>query len=204
MLSIVEKRNQVTFPAHTGERVYMQPFTKRDGLPKSLRRWQLTVDQMLEGIDTDGPIYLMVDQKRVSAGAPHRRPGIHVDGNWHPSIQAHGHPRPPGHIHAGTWDNPGDGRWKHHSYSPEAIVLASSAFGARAYAGEFGCKIGPGGECSELDLSRLMAVDMDPFCAWVGNVTMLHESLPVPRDTVRTVVRLNVPGWEPPNPREQP
>ena len=60
--SKVVELNEVSFPAWNGERVYMRPFTKRDGLPFDLARWQPTVDQMLQGIDTDSEIYLMIDE----------------------------------------------------------------------------------------------------------------------------------------------
>lgn len=206
--SIIERRGRVSFPAHTGERVYMQPFTKREGLPANLRRWQLTVDQMLDGVDVDGPIYLMVDQKRVAAGTTHRREGLHVDGNWVPSLHGHGHSgghvHAPigGHRHSGGHSHPPRGGHRHSSHShykyrPEAIILASDVLGARAYAGEFSGKVGPGGECDEIDSSTLRAIDMGPFYVWAGNVTMVHEAVTLPQDTLRTVVRLNVPGWEP-------
>lgn len=99
--SIVQQRGDVSFPAFMGERVHMQKFYKEDGLPEALKRWQPTVDGLLEGIDTDLPIYLMIDQANVKAGLPHRRPGLHVDGYWNegdgwgsdywnPSKSAHG------------------------------------------------------------------------------------------------------------------
>lgn len=84
--SKVEERGAVQFPAWSGERVYMLPFFKDAGLPCNLARWQPTVDAMLDGVDTDGPIYLMIDQGIVAAGQPHRRPGVHIDGYWNPGI----------------------------------------------------------------------------------------------------------------------
>lgn len=101
--SIVRSGLSVTFPAFMAERVYMEEFTKQDGLPEHLSRWQNTVDTMLTGVDTDGPIYLMVDQ----------------------------------------------------------------------------------------------AVPLIRDYVYAGNVSMLHESLPVAETCERTVVRLNVPGWTP-------
>ena len=88
--SIVQQRGAVTFPAHTGERVYMREFRKSTGLPAHLSRWQSTIDAMLDGVDTDGPIYLMIDQGVVKATSSHRRPGLHIDGYWNPAISAHG------------------------------------------------------------------------------------------------------------------
>jgi hypothetical protein len=187
MRSTVEKRSRVEFPENTGERIYMLPVRGR--LPSQYARWQNTVDQMLEGISPPVGVYLMVDQGEVRCGESLRRPGLHVDGNWIAEFGRHGH------MHASRWDHPRPG-FKHHSYTPEAIILATDVLGCRSYVGDFDAVIGSGGEC-EADTSRMHAVDLEPFCAWTGNVTMLHESIPMQRATKRTVVRLNVPGWEP-------
>lgn len=88
--SIVQRRGPVTFPEFTGERIYMHEFRKSTGLPPEYARWRDTVEQMLTGIDTDGPIYLMVDQGVVAPGQTHRRPGVHIDGYWNPAMLAHG------------------------------------------------------------------------------------------------------------------
>src|SRR5206468_2322799 len=109
----------VSFPAFRGERHYMIPFNQRDALPPHLRHWQPTVDAMLVGVRTDGPVYLMVDQSRVGAGVSHRRPGLHVDGNWIAEIGQHGGPGP-GHRHTNG------------VYAPEAVILASDVEGCRA------------------------------------------------------------------------
>lgn len=192
MLSVVEKRSAVKFPEHLGERIYMLPVAGR--LPQRFARWQDTVDQMLDGITPPSDVYLMVDQGVVQEGATLRRPGKHIDGNWLAAQNRHGGG---GHVHTGRWDNPGNG-WKHASaYAPEAIILATDVLGARAYAGQFETDIGPGGECVNVDIAKMQAVDLTPFHAWAGNVTMVHESLPSVHSAKRTVVRLNVPGWEP-------
>lgn len=236
--SIVQARGAVTFPQHTGERVYMRPFYKANGLPFDLARWQPTVDAMLDGVDTDGPIYLMVDQGLVRAGVSHRRPGVHIDGYWNPAVRAHGGTGSHigksahggsggGHIgsgnrnggahrggggHLGRSDAPtrdhhsGGGRhsagvqdtWASATYEEhEGILLASSVTAARAYAGQFDGQPGMGGDCQHIDLSGLRNVAMQSGQVFAGNVTMLHESLPVHADCLRTVVRLNVPGWTP-------
>lgn len=186
MQSIIQQRSAVSFPAFTGERVYMREFTKADGLPEDLRRWQPTVDAMLDGIDVAGPVYIMIDQKLVRAGQPQRRPGVHIDGYWNPAIQAHGGPEP-GHSHFPRNDG----------WPVEAILLASNVQASRAFEGEYDCRIAAGGDCSHLDVSALRAVPLTANVCHAGNVTMLHESLPVEQDALRTLVRLNVPGWEP-------
>ena len=89
-ISKIESGGVVAFPEFTGERVYMLPFKQKIGLPHYLKRWQPTVNQMLDGVDAPDVIYLMIDQATVRAGQPHRRPGLHVDGYWHPTLNAHG------------------------------------------------------------------------------------------------------------------
>jgi hypothetical protein len=184
MQSTVEQRGRVDFPEHTGERVYMLPV--RGQLPSQYSRWQHTVDQMLDGITPTHGYYLMVDQGEVRAGDSLRRPGLHVDGNWIAELGRHGH------RHASRWDHPRPG-FKHHTYTPEAIILATDVLGCRSYVGEFETDIGPGGECDAVNTAGMHHVDLEPFRSWVGNVTMLHEALPMPSAVKRTVVRLNVP-----------
>ena len=211
--SIAEKRGTIAFPTFANEKIYMQPFYKKDGLAKQFKHWQATVDSMLEGIETDLPIYLMVDQAMVKAEQPHRRPGLHVDGYWvanrhggHRGISAHG-----GHgsgVHLPNlpprWQSlpdthlGGNGGWDKIDFSaPEGIILASNIKACAAYTGIYDEQcLGHGGDASNIqgDFNR---IDFEADYVYAGNVGMLHESLPVPYDCLRTVVRLNVPGWSP-------
>ena len=189
-LSYVEQRGKVNFPEFTGERVYMKEFYKEKGLPSELSRWQNTVDSMLEGVETDGPIYLMIDQGVVKGGTSQRRGGLHVDGYWNPRISAHG-----GNTHIGSWKT---GGWVNCDFKDkEALILASSLTAARGYQGIWEGSCGEGGDCSHINTSNLKEVVMHAGNIYAGNVTMLHESLPVAEDCIRTLVRLNVPGWSP-------
>lgn len=216
MQSIVQQLGNVPFPTNTFERVYMREFRKADGLPFDLARWQPTVDAMLSEVDTDGPIYLMVDQGLVKAGTTQRRPDMHIDGYWHPAKHAHGGNTPGGGHLPSAPPSPGrhvqfSGHGSHSSqagYSGgwgsaatygerEAITLASDIAACRVLIGDFNGAPGEGGDCSHIDLSGLRSIILAPNIAYAGNVTMLHESLPVPMDCLRTVVRLNVPGWTP-------
>lgn len=187
-MSIVQPRGAVEFPAFTGERIYMREFRKQRGLPSDLMRWQPTVDAMLEGIDVDGPIYLMIDQSVVLAGMAQRRPGMHIDGYWIPEMYAHGGGHGGGrHV---TWC---DADWK----DAEAVILASDVSACRAMVGSWDGKPADGGDCSHIDTRGLREVRLHADRVYAGNVTMLHESLPVSHDCARTLVRLNVPGWSP-------
>lgn len=190
-ISRVVEMGRVEFPEFLGERIYMREFRLETGLPADLKRWQPTVDQMLVGVDTDEPIYLMVDQGMVKANTSHRRPGAHIDGYWIAAKQRHGG----GGGHAGRWDRPS---WNSCDFDKaEGLILASDFCACRALVGEFEGSPGEGGDCSMLDLSQLAEVKLLAGIAYAGNVTMVHESLPVACDTARTLVRLSVPGWEP-------
>jgi len=220
--SLIQQRGEVTFPEFQGDRLYMVPFYKASGLPDAIKRWQPTVDAMLDGVDTAGPIYLMVDESPVIAGNAQRRPGVHIDGYWVPEISAHGgggghRPNSGGGLHApigrhrampplAPYDKTPkkgpkkgkrlDSAWAHADFSEhEAILLASTVTAACGYVGQFEGPINEGGDCSHVDLKKLQQIEFTAGSVFAGNVTSLHESLPVTRDCVRQLVRLNVPGW---------
>lgn len=216
--SIVQTRGAVTFPTYAAERVYMREFRVHSPLPADLARWQVTVDDMLDGIDVDGPAYLMIDESYVAAGSTQRRPGLHIDGYWNPGVYAHGGapghgsyppshtPRPRRHAPIPSRHGAGlssDENWETAKFDlPEAILLASTISASHALIGEYAGPIGTGGDCSHLDLSYMASVDMLSAQCYAGNVTCLHESLPVSASCFRTLVRINLPGWTPPTPSQ--
>lgn len=229
------------FPEYAAERVYMEPFFKKKGLPAHLGHWQKTIDAMLDGIETDEPIYLMIDQSAVKAGEFQRRPGVHIDGYWNPGISGHGgHRTMSGHgshrpmAGHGTHrpfvmgHNPSPFRhgpqrapthgprqtpsfprrheagpnsfvpWDQASFSePEAIILATNIQASRGFSGIYSGPIGDMGDCSHIDTSGMTEVQVEAGRVYAGNITMLHETLKVEEDSLRTLVRLNVPGWTP-------
>ncbi|QCG77877.1 hypothetical protein SEA_SMOKINGBUNNY_66 [Gordonia phage SmokingBunny] len=222
-VSVLEARtDSVPFPEFTHERVYMRRFIPADGLPADLARWQPTVDAMLDGIDVDGVAFLMIDQGIVEAGNLHRRGGLHVDGHWidgshgtpAPSYPRHSAPPPRRHYApapirhvppmpdwhrnpAPRHDAPAPGHHSHHGGPREALLLATDVYACDAYVGGFDGPIGEGGDCSHVDVTPLDRVELRDGTCWAGNVALLHQSVPVPVTTARTLVRLNVPGWTP-------
>lgn len=209
--SVVQARGSVRFPAFAGERVYMHPFTKSGGLLPALARWQPTVDDMLAGVDTPETLFLMIDQASVKAGSTHRRAGVHVDGYWVPSAGGHKHSAschgggPSGPTHCPTpRHRPGPGHkprattWADSRFdAPEGIILASTVSAARGFVGEYVGPVGEMGDCASVDVSGLEEMPMHAGRVYAGNVCCLHESLPVAADCLRTVVRINAPGWTP-------
>jgi hypothetical protein len=173
--SEVKVGGRVSFPANNSERVYMLPFFQRDGLPLRLSRWQRTVDEMLAGIRTDRPIYLMIDQGIVGGGQTQRRPGLHIEMNWDAGNQYHA-PQ-----HRG-------------SCVPEMVVLASDVGGCRALVGKFDGDHGPKGECDHVNVGNGREILFAPSIVYRGTVTTIHESLPMIVRMERTLVRLNLPG----------
>lgn len=200
--SAVKELNPVSFPDFTGERIYMQKFYKEEGLPKHLSRWQQTVDQMLLQVDTDEPIFLMVDQGIVKPNTSHRRPGPHIDGYWIEDLQAHGGSSGGHRFHNETETLIAkNGRldsgpsWQTIDLSePESIILASDLSGCKAYVGDWSGPIGEGGDCSDISFSDLSEFTMQANSAYMGNVSFIHESIPLPFETKRTLVRLNLKG----------
>ena len=192
MKSSITKLNDVTFPEYTGERVYMTKFTKASGLPSQLKRWQSTIDAMLEKIDIKHePIFIMIDQARVKAGTTHRRPGIHIDGIWVPGDNTKDnigmHSTRDGHKINGVAQN-----------EDQALVLASNVRGCAAYLGEYHDQPQQDGSFTNINVGNLDKIELSPYSAWVGSaMTTLHESIPVPYDSYRTLVRLNICDWMP-------
>jgi len=188
MISNLLVGGNVEFPENTGERIYMMPFTLESGLPEHASRWQDTINSMLCDIDTAETMYLMVDQGLVKSGDSHRRGGVHIDGNW---IAATNDWDTSGHktLFAGRHDT----GHRIIGLSDESIVLASDLSACNAYAGEFVGTPREGGACDHIDLSKADVTRMEANKVYTGNVTMLHESLPVEEDVMRTLVRINVP-----------
>ena len=185
----------VPFPEFTGERVYMVPFRMAEGLPAALARWQPTVNAMMHRSWSDGHIYIMIDQRTVPAGETHRRPGAHIDGNWLADADTHGGSH--GGRHRPTKRADAGDRWSVEDFAPEALILASDVYGCDGWVGSTETvrdSIRAGGSCADVALEEFQRVPLAPNVAWAGNVTFVHESVPIPSGSRRSLVRLNVPG----------
>lgn len=195
MLSTATMMGDVSFPSFQGERVYMEKFFKRTGLPQFLKRWQDTVDAMLKGVETDNPIFIMIDQMRVKPENTHRRPGAHIDGYWNEELRAH--QGTGGHIlTAKGWDTGGGWSTSNMLTDPEAIILASNYSSCVGYVGEWEGPVGEGGDLTHLSMDNMEKIELQSNKVYVGNVGFIHESIPVKEEVERTLVRLNVKNWE--------
>lgn len=171
--SKVTKLGLVPFAPFTNERIYMQEFSK-NGLPLHLKHWDNTVISMLEGIPWKRA-WLMVDQQFVKKGEYHRRKGLHVDGYWD------GHD----HVHRS---------YEASSMNNQKLILASDVAACQAYEGNYEeMSIKKGGDATNLNIRDFKAILFEPRIAYEGDAfSLLHESLPMPFDAYRTVIRLNV------------
>jgi hypothetical protein len=179
-------------PLFTGLKAYMVPVILGEPLPESLSSYQVLVDNMAvrgkwEGYDA----FLMIDEDFVKAGEHHRRPGIHVEGNW--MIAGH-HPRPPTH----TPPNGPSHRAPRHSFSgeQERVIMWSTTGGTAYYKGNYSRDFMSdwrGGDCSDVDISSMDRITSRPYEIWETDVLGLHETTPMPRSTNRSFVRINIP-----------
>ena len=187
MQSIIKEGGIVSFPKFTGERIYMIPFTKSEGLPQEYSRWSSLVSALVEDIETDGVIYFMADQGAVKAGNTHRRGGAHIDGNYgyyNGVVGFQGDSRP-GFKMDMDYRMPMD--------TKGGIVLASSHVGCKAYEGDFNDSPAFGGDCAHIDVSSAKQSVLQPHRVYIGNISMVHETTPAQEDQNRTVVRLILP-----------
>lgn len=198
--SFIREGQKVTFPRWQGDRHYMLPFTTASGLPKSAERFQDIVDQMMLSVcvSRSQVCHLMVDEKYVAPGDCHRRPGLHVDGYWIAGLRCHGgkHSPVPQH-HSPSPEEPKPKKNK--KKATEAILLASSYTAARAFVGNYERDFiadWRGGDCSELGLGGLKEVTMRAGVTYLMDVFTLHESLPMDKAVLRSVLRINVPNYE--------
>lgn len=135
-----------------------------------------------------------------SGWAPPRHWGRPAPGGHGSNRGGHGSslPEEPGSHRPGPRHSAGASGWDLIDFTAkEAIVLASNVQACRAFSGVFSGRIGDGGDCESIDRSSLLEVPMEAGRVYAGNVCMVHESLPVQVDCLRTVIRLNVPGWSP-------
>lgn len=200
MQSLLREVSVVSFPKHVEQnRVYQVAFHK-DAIPEVLKPWENTIQGMLTGIDCDGEMYFMADRAMVQKGKTHRRGGLHIDGNWYRG--GHGgdrhcdgrHGGGHGAMQAGWGGDRWNSVWNFTDDATGGIILASDIAGCNALTGNYAGEILKGGDCSHIDTTGMKKVSLRENTAYIGNVTMLHESIPMQADCVRTVCRITMPA----------
>lgn len=91
------------------------------------------------------------------------------------------HRRPGRHI---------DGAWN--AQSNQKMLLASDVVGCVAYIGDYKPDFGIGGDASQIDVSNMERVVLQPNTTYIASpFTTIHESIPVEQDCRRTLVRIH-------------
>lgn len=200
--SKIHRAGDIKFPTFRNAQLYMHPIVagRRDRdfgrLPQAYGDFERPLDEMLAStkITKDTTIYITIDQSRVRAGNSHRRPGPHVDGNYIFDWAGDGSRTP-------DWKNGGPGR----ELSPAdhrvqycnpngGMIIASNVVGCQAWRGTVEGQPGQGGDCEHLkdQLAQLPSFLLVPNSIYVGNSTMVHESLPQHQDVERTLMRITL------------
>lgn len=183
----------VSFPEFAGDQLYMHEFQfSAPRLPNGLEHWYGAFKIMLSlsGV-TRGAGYLTIDQSSLSPGDTHRRPGRHVDGNYLFDWEKGG-----GWLtgHAGRVLSPE----KHQAqYCSEdgGLIIASDFSACRAWNGVYEREPRQGGDCSHIDTSKMDEFMLEPNTVYLGNHA-IHESMPVPRNVDRSLIRITLPHGE--------
>lgn len=190
--SISKELYEVQIPNFTGE-VKMLPFNL-ENLLEIPSQFKELVSKMIEALPVKkGIAYLTLDGKFVEKGKTQRRGGVHIDGNFLPSLK---------------WGDGGGGNgWKvgeggrilssiEHKLSYESktggMLIASTYPACKGWNGEFEGKAYVGGDCT-----RLQGLDegfvLKPNTVYYGNSQFLHESLPIDKDVHRVLARITLP-----------
>lgn len=190
--SISKELYEVQIPLHTGE-LKMLPFNLED-LAEIPGKFKGLVEKMIETLPIKkGIAYLTVDGKKVMAGQTQRRGGVHIDGNFLPSLKwgSSGGQN--------DWKVGGDGRKinpEEHKLSYKnktgGMLIASTYPACKGWNGVYKGEPGTGGDCTKV--SNLgEGFILKPNVVYYGNSQFLHESLPIEETTHRVIVRVTLP-----------
>lgn len=195
IISISKELYEVQIPNYIGE-LKMLPFNL-ENLAEIPKQFKELVSKMIEALPIkNGIAYLTIDGKLVEKGKTQRRGGVHIDGNYLPSL---------------NWgdggENGGGNGWKvgeggrilssiEHRQSYETktggMLIASTYPACRGWNGIFDGKPYVGGDCT-----RVEGLDegfvLKPNTVYYGNSQFLHESLPIDKTTHRIVARITLP-----------
>lgn len=184
--SKIELRGDVKLPTYSGIRVQHMPIIMNDleSIPDFLYHWKDTFKELFNICEVkEGVGYITIDEKLVKKGDSQRRGGLHVDGVCC------------GEIGNGGWGG-GGGGW---ACVGGGMYLSSSEVGCRAYRQEFkGCP-GYEGECDHLrnQCKKENEILLEKNKVYWADGLCVHESIPMEKDTIRTMVRLSTPSNAP-------
>jgi len=181
--SVIEERQNISFPEYKGIRILHMPLIlgDLDSLPDYLDHWRHTFTQLFNIAHIKkGIAYITIDEKIVKKGDTHRRKGLHVDGVY----QGHAGCT----FGGGTFGQVGNG-----------MYLASSEIGCRAWKQEFIGRAGHDGECDHLSnqCKKENEIILDKNKVYWLDGLCVHESIPMEQNTQRTLIRFTMPNDNP-------
>jgi len=179
----------INFPKFSGKQLYMH---KNLNLPEGFEEYKDMIKKMLSMINKfSGDIYITIDEKLVNKNTSHRRGGIHTDGNY---IYGWGDGE--------GWLTGENGRIlnkekhkKQYMSNTGGMLIASTFSACKAYKGKIEGYIAQGGNCQDLtnQLHKCEEINIKENLVYFINSTGLHESLPVPKDIKRSLLRITLP-----------
>lgn len=208
--SYSKELNYVHIPTFTGK-VTMLPFDLADATLKNIPNQFIDlVKKMISSLpELKGIAYLTIDGKEILPGNSHRKPGIHIDGNFIPQGENL------------SWKATGGGGWKvgnngdnqskkefEEAYlSKTGGMLITSTYPlCKGWNGEFDGKPEKGGNCSLFHLHPKLALNVQPDkgfllkpnVVYYGTSQFVHQSLVTSKKVHRTLVRITLPHDYPP------
>jgi len=159
--------HQLILPKFSHAQHHMVPFNLEYGLPGKLSKFNTFINNITKMLELDPkqPLFFMSDECTVDKGETQREAGIHVDGCW--------------------------GEDREH----EDILMISSTGGCKIYYGEYAETPNEKGGFDNIDTTRLKEYITRPNELIIMNKHCLHESLPVEKDVVRQLYRINLPNY---------
>lgn len=205
--SYSKELNAVHIPTFTGK-ISMLPFDLADATLKDIPNQFIDlVKQMISNLpELKGIAYLTIDGKHLKRSLHHRKPGIHIDGNFIPQ----------GENASWKGTNGGGGGWKvgnngdnqskeefEKAYlSKTGGMLITSTYPlCKGWNGEFDGKPEKGGNCAMFYLHPKLALDVHPDKGFIlkpntiyyGTSQFVHQSLPSDKSIHRVLVRITLP-----------
>lgn len=186
--SISKEFQEINIPFYDGS-IKMLSFYLED-LSRIPAQFKGLVEEMISGLPIKkGLAYFTVDGKLIKKGESHRRPGVHIDGNFLPSQG----------WDSGGWKIGGGGKVlseSDHLIAYESntggLLIASTHPACKGWNGLFEGRPSTGGDCAHINITGNGFI-MNPNVIYYGNSQFLHESVPVDKDVHRTLVRITLP-----------
>ena len=172
--------------------LYMHPIdiSEHAKLSAEYSKYNRVVNDMLSCLkNRQGEAFVTIDTRIVEAGSTHRRPGKHVDGNFIFDWQGGGGGWLTGSE--GRILSPKDHKKQYCDSENGATLIVSDFIGCKAWEGEFNDYPKQGGDCSHIDTNE--GFYLKQSIVYLMNSTAIHESMPLPVTTKRTLVRITLP-----------